>query len=1160
MQKIRQSIEEDYWKEIKKDKRYHYSLKYRRQIIAEKAEQNRSRNLNISNDDKPSEKSDQAKSNVDFDDEDFYFDEFKNQIIDIIGTLDKRSKVPEEQSIYNIEKETNSFDQRKRAIHSTDEDQDQSSMPPMKKPRKFFKNIENRLENSDEIPVKKFNDESKLIESKIYQFEDDEDESSHKVVVTKLNPPSTRDENETKQSQKIPSKQSPSDEPSRVKKPKHSRQNYRRLQMRKKFLRNYNTQLKRRRLKARKAFDRKKGRFEEKCYRCGSSDHTEDECDNIPSLNVIEIDDVKTSKASDDEKESFDEFDSSDLFFENMNDPTIDRLIEESLKLFVIEKILPEQETIVRRILCGQSTMLVAPTGFGKSLCYQIAAYCLWKHRKRITIVVSPLISLMYDQIKHFPKQFKAVCFNSSQDESTNLDAINQIHKNLAQVLFCSPECLVNGSNSINFQSLRSKIGFVCIDEAHCLVEWSINFRASYLLLFKTLRFKLSIKTILCLTATATDSTIRTICKMMNLHSDADCVGQTEIPSNLVLSVSKTESKLEDLVQLLRQKPYVDFKSIIIYCTKREETEKVAAYVRTIMQYDQSYKQFKSFIEPFHAGLTKERRQMIQNQFMKGHLRIISATIAFGMGIDKKDIRGIIHYSMPKSFENYVQEVGRAGRDGEQSFCHTFLDYEGTDLLTLQKFIYSNSVDVPDLRKLIRKVYKRCHCKILAENPDDFVCFSHPVSLPIFETEIETDIKSEVIHTILMALEEIPEFPIKVGIPYNSICRVVNFGTENDIRKLIESELFLKVGFVLSKMSKMPTKISDFQFSLTDVARNLHKNPKEIRDRLKYLGITHRNNIGIKFSNYSFYLESQGFMDDEQIETIVAEIHRKIQEFEKREITKIRYLYAKFGEFKIANVKMIADELSYVNELSQKFHKFFSQYFQRFNENNVKQMDWNLIDFSRENLFNHLPRAMKKIKDEQCLLAIKKLIDDSIEVHHKEGLNTPRKLARILQGISSPKFPSQFWRRAYTVWNRVSDIDFNDCLKLCEEAIRKYIQPVIETREKDLRSNDKEEEEKEIQLRSDDKEGEEKEIQLRSDDKEGEEKEIQLRSEQQSQKEYDPKNSESDKAESMKPENVEEDQKEKKDCEEDREMEAEQSMDYDFDFGFNLFFSDDDDF
>ncbi|KAK5854998.1 hypothetical protein PBY51_005140 [Eleginops maclovinus] len=417
----------------------------------------------------------------------------------------------------------------------------------------------------------------------------------------------------------------------------------------------------------------------------------------------------------------------------------------EALKELGYQSFRPGQAEAIMRILSGLSTLVVLSTGMGKSLCYQLPAYMYAKRSNSITLVISPLVSLMDDQVSGLPANLKAACIHSNMSKKQREAAIEKVKAGEVCVLLLSPEALVGGGGSgsgclPSAQDLPP-VAFACIDEAHCVSEWSHNFRPCYLRLCKVLRERLGVQCLLGLTATATLSTALDIARHLNINDkDGIAVRSAAVPPNLHLSVSMDREKDQALVSLLKGDRFGCLDSIIVYCTRREETTRISALLRTCLQgvilKESKYKNTNSQAqhnpvgqkkkdlarkkirkplkwqaESYHAGLSSSERRRVQNNFMCGELRLVVATVAFGMGLDKSDVRGIIHYNMPKSFESYVQEIGRAGRDGEPAHCHLFLNPEGEDLHELRRHIYSDTVDYFTVKKLVQKVFPPCKCK-----------------------------------------------------------------------------------------------------------------------------------------------------------------------------------------------------------------------------------------------------------------------------------------------------------------------------------------------------------------------------------------------------------------------------------------------------------------
>jgi ATP-dependent DNA helicase Q4 len=297
-------------------------------------------------------------------------------------------------------------------------------------------------------------------------------------------------------------------------------------------------------------------------------------------------------------------------------------------------------------------------------------------------------------------------------------------------VLFVSPERLRSDSFIRLIQNqILPPISFVCVDEVHCISEWSHNFRTSYLHLHSSLLDTLNVGCILGLTGTATVSSQESICTMLKITRPDGIVSHGFLRDNLKLSVEildDSAKREEALLELIRSEPYDKLKSIIVYVMFQNQADQLAQYLR-IRNLD---------AESYHAGRPPEIRSEIQSRFLKGKLRILTATVAFGMGINKSDIDAVIHYTLPKSVENYVQETGRAGRDGRESLCRLFLARE--DYIKHRSFVYSESVDTAELMKFLKMLFSE-------DGP--------VVGLTMSDCEKQYDIKEGVISTILSYIE-----------------------------------------------------------------------------------------------------------------------------------------------------------------------------------------------------------------------------------------------------------------------------------------------------------------------------------------------------------------------------------------------------------------------
>ena len=322
---------------------------------------------------------------------------------------------------------------------------------------------------------------------------------------------------------------------------------------------------------------------------------------------------------------------------------------------FGFDRFLPMQESIISEVLARTDTLVLMPTGAGKSLCYQLPALCLGG----LTIVVSPLIALMKDQVDSLRANgIPAAFINSTLTAAEISRTQGQAQSGQLKILYLAPERLALPGFRDFLRNID--ISLIAIDEAHCISEWGHDFRPDYRNL-KTLRRDFPAVPLIALTATATEKVRADIVAQLGLRQPGIFISSFNRP-NLSYEVRPKNNSFGSLLELLRKH---DNGAAIIYCFSRKGTEAMAA--------DLAANGFDAL--PYHAGLDSSTRRRTQEKFIRGEVRIVVATIAFGMGIDKPDIRLVIHFELPKSVEGYYQETGRAGRDGLPSECVLFYSY-----------------------------------------------------------------------------------------------------------------------------------------------------------------------------------------------------------------------------------------------------------------------------------------------------------------------------------------------------------------------------------------------------------------------------------------------------------------------------------------------------
>ncbi|MBC7747677.1 MAG: DNA helicase RecQ [Methylotenera sp.] len=360
---------------------------------------------------------------------------------------------------------------------------------------------------------------------------------------------------------------------------------------------------------------------------------------------------------------------------------------------FGFEKFRPNQEEIINCILSGQDTVAIMPTGGGKSICFQLPALVF----PGITIVISPLIALMKDQVDGLKANGIEACFiNSSQTEEERQFYIESLKSNAIKLVYIAPESLSFLDNIFN--SLT--ISLIAIDEAHCISSWGHDFRPAYTNL-GYLKNRFPSTPILALTATADKATRKDISQQLNLINPRIFIASFD-RKNLSLEVRPALDRVKQIIDFIQEKPT---ESGIVYCLSRKTTEELAEKLQKIGINAKAY----------HAGLDNKIRSKTQDEFINDECQVVCATIAFGMGIDKSNVRWVIHYNLPKNIEGYYQEIGRAGRDGLPSETVLFESYG--DVIQLQKFASQGLNAEVQLAKLERmKQYAdalSCRRKIL---------------------------------------------------------------------------------------------------------------------------------------------------------------------------------------------------------------------------------------------------------------------------------------------------------------------------------------------------------------------------------------------------------------------------------------------------------------
>jgi ATP-dependent DNA helicase RecQ len=417
---------------------------------------------------------------------------------------------------------------------------------------------------------------------------------------------------------------------------------------------------------------------------------------------------------------------------------------------FGFSEFRPGQREVIEHLLAGQSAAAVFPTGGGKSLCYQLPALLL----PGLTLVVSPLIALMKDQIDALAARGIAA---RRLDSTLSLDeyrgVMDDVRSGRLRLLYVAPERFVNERFCQAIQ--RARIALFAVDEAHCISEWGHNFRPDYLRLARFAE-QCRAERVLTLTATATEQVLADICRFF--HIEPRCAVRTGFyrPNLTLLATPSTPRERETLlVERLRQR---EPGPGIVYVTLQRTAEELAARLG-----DAGFS-----ARPYHAGMEDAARAEIQDWFLAARQGIVVATIAFGMGIDKADIRYVYHYNPPKSLESYAQEIGRAGRDARPATCEMF--FCPADLNVLENFAYGDTPTLAAVEDLVKGLF--------AAGADFDVSY--------YELSAAHDIRLSVVRTLLTYLELLGH--LEAGTPFYSVYQFKPRKTSEQILAAFEGE------------------------------------------------------------------------------------------------------------------------------------------------------------------------------------------------------------------------------------------------------------------------------------------------------------------------------------------------------------------------------------
>ncbi|MFT5701181.1 MAG: ATP-dependent DNA helicase RecQ [Desulforhopalus sp.] len=617
------------------------------------------------------------------------------------------------------------------------------------------------------------------------------------------------------------------------------------------------------------------------------------------------------------------------------------------------------QEEVITTLLNGESAAAIFPTGSGKSLCYQLPALLL----PGLTLVISPLIALMKDQIDSLKKQgISAERLDSSLDADSYRNAINNIRTGHLKILFVAPERMSNE----RFLSIikDQQISLLAVDEAHCISAWGHNFRPDYLKLARAAK-ELCVERVLALTATATPKVSTDIAEAFEIK-DQNVINTGFYRPNLemrVIACSNSE-RPSLLIKRLRTRPPG---STIVYVSLQRDAEMAAENLRNNGFNARAY----------HAGMSPENRAAVQDGFMDNSIEIICATIAFGMGIDKANIRYIYHYHLPKGFESYMQEIGRAGRDGKPSVCELFACAE--DCTTLENFVYGDTPDAGSIVDIVNAILDQ----------------GEEIDVSTYELSRKHDMRTLVVNTLLTRLE-LMEIIRSEGFYYSNIRLAPALSNDEILSHYNENQAsFLRKMFSCCTMAKKWGTLDTDQAVIT-TGHNRSVILRALED-----------------------LENKGFVEL-QLGGYRQRFRRLDENVNRQKVcTHLQTTFLEHEQMEIRRIQNMLDYAQHDGCLTGYLLNYFGEKLEKCGHCGIC-------------LGDSPARVKKRVNEEIRNDKIDKL--DALVKEYPNALSQPRQQARFLCGLNSPAVSAAKTLRGNPVFGSLAKVPFANVLKYCKST------------------------------------------------------------------------------------------------------------------------------
>uniref|UniRef100_A0A8C8YBY7 DNA 3'-5' helicase n=1 Tax=Panthera leo TaxID=9689 RepID=A0A8C8YBY7_PANLE len=711
----------------------------------------------------------------------------------------------------------------------------------------------------------------------------------------------------------------------------------------------------------------------------------------------------------------------------------------------------PGQEHAVMRILSGISTLLVLPTGAGKSLCYQLPALLYARRSPCLTLVISPLLSLMDDQVSGLPPCLKAACIHSGMTRKERDSALKKVQAAQVHVLMLSPEALV-GAAAGTPGSLPQlpPVAFACVDEAHCLSQWSHNFRPCYLRVCKVLREHMGVRCFLGLTATATHSTSRDMAQRLGVAEEHVLRGPVTIPTNLYLSVSTDRNPDQALVTLLQSDRFRDLNSVIVYCNRREDTERIAALLRTCLReaWDLGPRGEVSRAVPHGPAPGTRSTQLSVSSLQAGPRKLWpkpttpACVPGSGGGCSRPSWRAGCGWWWPQWPSGW-------GWTGQTCGPCSILS-QGQDLQELRRHVHAEASDFLAVKKLVRCSFPPCTCTHAQQPPEQegaksqdrpvtvspseaeqasnkglAQCLGHERALPVQPLVQALDMPEEAIETLLCYLELHPQRWLELLAPTYAYCHLRCPGGLPQLQALARRCPPLAVWLAQQPQENIGEGSYSVEFDVVKLADSMGWKLAPAKQALRQLqwhpeprtGARRDTGVLVEFRGLAFCLHSPGDLTAHEKDQICDFLYERVQTREQEALARLRRTFQAFHSVAFPSCGPCLEQPD--EEHSARLKALLSGYFEEEGPGGMEDeqgpepgqariQDW------EEQIRQDIRHLLSSWPDQQF---------------------SGRAVARIFHGIGSPCYPAQVYGRDRRFWRKHLHLSFRALMRLATEEI-----------------------------------------------------------------------------------------------------------------------------